>query len=249
MSQAHRHTFQVLTKRHARMRALLTSEPFQDKVFQVVNEGDTDVGYRWPLPNVWVGVFVEDQRWADIRIPALLATPAAVRWISAEPLLGALDLRLWLPAGKSNRLGRLVPFDNQVWQQGVEQGDNVSRSSDGPLAYRLPATALYTLVVPGNDTADRRLKPIDGFGRSAVDRDAHTATRLGSSTPVEVPFPVEHASDVAEHGRLGREVNALGRMGTHLSASDSTGLVDPTPDGRAGAPNAVGNLWIVSPAT
>jgi protein gp37 len=46
----------------------------------------------WPLPNVWLGVSVEDQQWADIRIPALLATPAAVRWISAEPLLGPVDL-------------------------------------------------------------------------------------------------------------------------------------------------------------
>jgi protein gp37 len=46
----------------------------------------------WPLPNVWLGVSVEDQHWADIRIPALLATPAAVRWISAEPLLGPIDL-------------------------------------------------------------------------------------------------------------------------------------------------------------
>jgi protein gp37 len=46
----------------------------------------------WPLPNVWLGVSVEDQKTADERIPILLKTPAAVRWISAEPLLGALDL-------------------------------------------------------------------------------------------------------------------------------------------------------------
>ena len=52
-------------------------------------------GWRfWPavLPNVWLGVSVEDQHWADIRIPALLETPAAVRFISAEPLLGSVDL-------------------------------------------------------------------------------------------------------------------------------------------------------------
>ena len=46
---------------------------------------------RWPLPNVWLGVSVEDQRRADERIPILLDTPAAVRWISAEPLLGPID--------------------------------------------------------------------------------------------------------------------------------------------------------------
>ena len=47
---------------------------------------------RWPLPNVWLGCSVEDQKRADERIPHLLNTPAAVRWISAEPLLGAIDL-------------------------------------------------------------------------------------------------------------------------------------------------------------
>lgn len=48
---------------------------------------------EWPLPNVWLGVSVEDQTRADQRIPDLLATHAAVRWISAEPLLGPVDLQ------------------------------------------------------------------------------------------------------------------------------------------------------------
>lgn len=47
----------------------------------------------FPLPNVWLGVSVENQQAAEDRIPHLLATPAAVRWISAEPLLGPVDLR------------------------------------------------------------------------------------------------------------------------------------------------------------
>lgn len=45
-----------------------------------------------PLPNVWLGVSVEDQQRADERIPHLLATPAAIRFISAEPLVGEIDL-------------------------------------------------------------------------------------------------------------------------------------------------------------
>ncbi len=45
----------------------------------------------WPLPNVWLGVSVEDQKTADERIPLLLQTPAAVRWISYEPALGSVD--------------------------------------------------------------------------------------------------------------------------------------------------------------
>ena len=47
-----------------------------------------------PFPNVWLGVSVENQPHADERIPLLLQTPAAVRFISAEPLLGPVDLGL-----------------------------------------------------------------------------------------------------------------------------------------------------------
>lgn len=49
--------------------------------------------WQWPLPNVWLGVSVEDQQRADERIPDLLETPAAVRFLSCEPLLGAIDLK------------------------------------------------------------------------------------------------------------------------------------------------------------
>jgi protein gp37 len=61
--------------------------------------GEPEFGWRrmmhpkaWPLPNVWLGVSAEDQRRADERIPHLLQTPAAVRFVSAEPLLGPIDL-------------------------------------------------------------------------------------------------------------------------------------------------------------
>ena len=87
MRGASQHTFQVLTKRHSRMRSLLSSPTFQM---------ETARGFatpRWPLPNVWLGVSAENQQWADIRIPALLDTPAAVRFVSAEPLLGPIDLQ------------------------------------------------------------------------------------------------------------------------------------------------------------
>jgi protein gp37 len=45
------------------------------------------------LPNAWLGVSVESQRWARVRLPLLAETPAVVRFASCEPLLGALDLR------------------------------------------------------------------------------------------------------------------------------------------------------------
>lgn len=51
---------------------------------------------RWPLPNVWLGVSLEAQQRAELRIPALLDTPAALRWVSAEPLLGPINMSRWL---------------------------------------------------------------------------------------------------------------------------------------------------------
>jgi len=103
MAATPRHTYQILTKRHGRMRALL-SDPdgeFQGAVGEWRYEhGETDTtvptpedpSWGWPLPNVWLGVSVEDQQRADLRIPALLKTPAAVRFLSCEPLLGPIDL-------------------------------------------------------------------------------------------------------------------------------------------------------------
>ena len=81
MAQTPQHTYQVLTKRHGRMRSLLSSDLFRRRF-----------AFGWPLPNVWLGVSVEDQKRADLRIPALLKTPAAVRFLSCEPLLGPVDL-------------------------------------------------------------------------------------------------------------------------------------------------------------
>lgn len=98
MMLAQRHQFQVLTKRPERMRDLLVTQVFRSCVEREADELAVHVGYRgvqtgrWPLPNVWLGVSVEDQAAADERIPLLLQTPAAVRWISAEPLLGPVSL-------------------------------------------------------------------------------------------------------------------------------------------------------------
>ncbi|MDF2140823.1 phage Gp37/Gp68 family protein [Paenirhodobacter sp. CAU 1674] len=58
-------------------------------------------GPQWPMPNVWLGASIEDQTTADERIPLLLTTPAAVRFVSAEPLLGSVDLRIVQARGSS----------------------------------------------------------------------------------------------------------------------------------------------------
>jgi len=97
MALAPQHTFQVLTKRAKRMREYMSEGARASAVFDIMR--NSEIGYlaggdklppqSWPLPNVWLGVSVEDQAAADERIPLLLDTPAAVRWIkSATPDAG-----------------------------------------------------------------------------------------------------------------------------------------------------------------
>jgi len=116
MALAPQHTFQVLTKRHGRMRSLLRSVTFHDAMVDAASARGAKDLIVWPLPNVWLGVSVENQQWADIRIPALLDTPAAVRFLSCEPLLGPVDLRTscldWvIVGGESGRGARPMDLD------------------------------------------------------------------------------------------------------------------------------------------
>lgn len=100
MAIARRHTFQVLTKRPERMADYFRSGRRIAAVQNLVDDDDNWEEHRvddpplivWPLPNIWLGTSVENQEQADKRIPHLLQTPAAVRFLSCEPLLGAVDL-------------------------------------------------------------------------------------------------------------------------------------------------------------
>ncbi|WFE45332.1 phage Gp37/Gp68 family protein [Verrucosispora sp. WMMD1129] len=96
MAATPQHTYQVLTKRHGRMRSLLNNAEWRSSVLLRESVLDLNGPARdlptWPLPNVWLGVSVEDQQRANLRIPALIDTPAAVRWLSCEPLLGPVQL-------------------------------------------------------------------------------------------------------------------------------------------------------------
>ena len=128
MALARRHTFQVLTKRSERMRCYLSDPERVWKIFQAVRKhidnefmensrlAEDELPWPWPLPNVWVGVTVENQQAAELRVPDLLKTPAAVRWVSAEPLVGALNLRKWLG-----------PQNEGQWLNVVECGHSANR--------------------------------------------------------------------------------------------------------------------------
>lgn len=102
MALCPQHTFQVLTKRSKRMREYMSNRnpnghhPGMDYAALMAATGAWDTPAldlrTWPLPNVWLGVSAENQEYANNRIPDLLATPAAKRFVSAEPLLGSISL-------------------------------------------------------------------------------------------------------------------------------------------------------------
>lgn len=89
MRAADHHTYLILTKRPERMREWIEWY-ISRSGYESVEPFET--AYR----HVWLGVSAEDQTTAEERIPLLLATRAAVRWVSAEPLLAPLDVSRWL---------------------------------------------------------------------------------------------------------------------------------------------------------
>lgn len=108
-----KHTFMVLTKRPERMNSYFAAgakaliQRWSKALDGVVIMDDADVlfseyvfgfeqDYLWPLPNVWLGVSVENQKAANERIHLLNNTPAAIRFLSCEPLLGPLKLNVHL---------------------------------------------------------------------------------------------------------------------------------------------------------
>jgi protein gp37 len=125
MAACPQHTFMVLTKRPQRMRewfewvaktgaATATADPGNPwwSALTCIREAAALLGHvpgaggaTWPLLNVWIGVSVENQAAADERIPLLLQTPAAVRFLSCEPLLGPVRLHEWL--GREHGLAQI----------------------------------------------------------------------------------------------------------------------------------------------
>lgn len=96
MHRVRRHTYQVLTKRPERMADFarrLCWDQKRDEVYLAAAGGRP---YLPLAPHVWLGTSVENQEWADRRVPVLLKVPAAVRFLSVEPMLGPVDLTEWL---------------------------------------------------------------------------------------------------------------------------------------------------------
>lgn len=96
MGSCPEHTFIILTKRPQRMLKLVQMIYHYCDYIETsyMNYSHTN---KIPIPQIWLGVSVEDQETADERIPPLLQTPAAVRLVSAEPLLRRIDFSNYLP--------------------------------------------------------------------------------------------------------------------------------------------------------
>lgn len=88
------HIFIFLTKRSPRGRQYLANQPITRRRWEdaIRKMGVEHISPPPILPNVWLGVTAEDQQRAEERIPDLLATPAVVRFVSVEPMLGPVNL-------------------------------------------------------------------------------------------------------------------------------------------------------------
>lgn len=84
-------TWQILTKRPERILKYLSPQEIFFPTFERIKKLVPAIYLKWPLPNVWLGTSAENQETADRRIPELLQTPAAVRFVSYEPALGPVD--------------------------------------------------------------------------------------------------------------------------------------------------------------
>lgn len=127
MAHSGHHRLLLLTKRPVRMQAYLTTRRrrarINDAACQCVgapvwsqqdDEEPLPVGPEWPLRNVWLGVSVEDQATADARIPILLQTPAAHRWVSVEPMIGLIDF-IDRPLDPESTMGEWSAIDTIDW--------------------------------------------------------------------------------------------------------------------------------------
>lgn len=169
MVRCSHHTFQILTKRPERMRQWVSAyEATWVKYAADFNDCPTEAmrnspAAQWarkravqPTHNIWLGVSVEDQERADERIPLLLQTPAAVRFISAEPLLEEVDLSRWLNLGYQG-----------IWPVHADGTPDFSGTTDGGFRWRIHPVTEIGDWVPGLDwviaggESGPRFRPVD----------------------------------------------------------------------------------------
>lgn len=159
-------------------------------------------GRRWPH-NVWIGTTVENQHWADKRLPLLMHYPAAVRFVSCEPLLGALDLGRWLRAaprqldwviagGESGHKARPM---NPAWARALR---DQCKDAGVPFHFKQWGHWRPDDLTDGCARARTTMKNEDGTRVSLVRLGKHAAGRdMDGETWDGVPSPLRQAEKVA----------------------------------------------------
>ncbi|MFB6881241.1 DUF5131 family protein [Streptomyces noursei] len=230
MALTPRHTYQVLTKRHGRMRSLLTSPHFRELCENaeavLVNDEATPGLPRYkreayqrqwwshfarPLANLWLGVSVEDQRWAGVRIPALLATPAAVRWISVEPMLGPIDL-----SGQADRHGHRSRLT--YWLTGKPGPGTPRTTGTGLQMSPLVTGPRLDWVVAGGESGPGARPPHPQWFRTLRDQCAASG----------VPFLFKQWGQWGQEAPLGRDGRIVrGARGAGVTVADDGTVYAP----------------------
>lgn len=186
MALASQHIFQVLTKRPERMRIYMNSPDRNVCIQNVVDDMESWDGNfipsdqsaplikEWPLPNVWLGTTVENQEAADERIPLLLQTPATVRWISAEPMVGSVDLTK-IPHRIGYGCSPCSGCDEAVFMDALSGATYCKTGCDGP---NMPS---IDWVVCGGESGTNARPMHPEWARSLRDQCAALACRSCSS--------------------------------------------------------------------
>lgn len=156
-----RHIYQVLTKRIGRAHELLSDAGFANDVAYSSNWDSPTI--PWPLPNVWMGTSCENQDAADSRIPALLQTPAAIRFVSYEPALGPIDFTEIHPDGLELPGPECVPVNIDALR---EQSD----------AHYFQPPAVIDWIIYGAESGTGARPNNEDWARSVRDQCAATDT-------------------------------------------------------------------------
>lgn len=262
MALSQRHQFQLLTKRSKRMREYILnarcrierriddqrdngeghSQPIPNRSegrFSNLPSSNLAARLAWPLPNCWLGVSAEDQQRLDERVPELLATPAALRFVSAEPLLGPLDLSKFLsydPNHEHNQERRRVDLrDGKTWRTGdrLRGADMAHREARlGPMEQSRQNESLQA-IQGGEIESDIGISDGEGHG-------AQTPNDWTSLTPHLATFQRppsggddDQSSERNQDGQSAKEPGAGHTIREHQTRdSDSSSGPDSQPVGR-----------------
>ena len=199
------HTFMILTKRPERF-LLLTKDRLR------ISRTDT-----WPIKNLYLGVTAENQEMANLRIPILLQTPAAKRFISAEPLLGPIDLSKYIgynPKYETTqqgnfgiRSGEVGTFGNNAGRDHLEIGGDEREQMEQSHHYAAnsaPSSRTRSRTI-STGTSDDREKTSDVLGTSVgVDTLQWSHCREHDDQPQEWEKEGQQAGKLGDSNILGK---------------------------------------------